>query len=97
MRLTIHDQAMVHGVGILSRDPLSRGRENDDMIRRALAEVMPGVNRRDRALAPLVSVGDMLAAGTGDPMSLSDLAARRMFDWDRIRLGLALDAIRGRT
>lgn len=97
MRLTIHDYAMIHGVGILSRSPLDRGRENDAAIRRALAGVMPGVNRKAPELAMVVSVGDMLAAGTGEPLGLSDIAARALLDWDRVRLAMALDVIGGRS
>lgn len=71
--------------------------DHDGLYCGILSELLPGVNRQAKLLAPLVSVADMLTASKGRPGGLSTKAAKAMHDWDRARLGAALDVIRGQA
>lgn len=100
MRLTPHDMAMIHALGVLSRPSIHHeGRKNLDMVVSILRDVLPGVARENTRLRPLVQIADMFVGqrpnAPGCYGGLHDAAWRAMNDWDGQRLGDAWDHIRG--
>ena len=98
LRLSLHDQAMIHALGVLSRPPIT-DRRDLDLVVDILREIMPGVARENQRLLGLTRVADQFsvlrASVAGDFGGLHDLAARTMNDWDRRRMADAWDRIRG--
>lgn len=97
-RLTLHDQAMIHALGVLSRPPIC-DRSELDLVVSIMRDMMSGVTRENTRLLGLIQTADQFATCrvnvAGCYGGLHDRARKVMNDWDRRRLSEAWDRARG--